>query len=71
MDLLIIKNQIMKNLLELGKVLNNLEQQQVNGGFGPVKGPVCLSPYFVDAPFICAEGYHLHPQGHCICCKDQ
>lgn len=59
----------MKNLLVLGKALSNLEQQQVNGGgkkFGPV---TCVSPYFT-ADNTCIEGYHLHPQGHCICCRD-
>ncbi len=60
----------MKNLLKLGKALSSLEQQQVNGGGKRLTGqPICLNPYLTDGT-ECIDGYHMHPQGHCICCQD-
>ncbi len=60
----------MKNLSELGSKLDRNELKSINGGFGLVGKPICLSPYLIDVGDSCAPGYHLHPQGHCICCRD-
>lgn len=58
----------MKNLKNIGKALNKAEQKEINGGkFGLV---VCLAPYLIQVGETCAPGYHMHPQGHCICCRD-
>jgi hypothetical protein len=62
----------MKNLIKNADVLNKEEQKGINGGFGPQPGKViCLAPYFIpDHTVPCLPGYHLHPAGICVCCKD-
>jgi len=63
----------MKNLIKNGAPLSKEEQKGINGGFGPqpVKA-FCLAPYLImDHTQGCAPGYHLHPLGICLCCKDQ
>jgi hypothetical protein len=58
---------MLKNISNLGKALNKIEQKEINGG---ARGLVlCLNPYLTPDN-TCAVGYHLHPQGHCICCRD-
>ncbi len=59
---------MLKNILKLGTALDKAEQKIVNGG-GKVFGPVCVAPYLTST-LTCIPGYHLHPQGHCICCRD-
>jgi hypothetical protein len=62
---------IMKNLSKLGKALNKAEQQLINGGARVRQlQALCLLPYLIQPEETCAAGYHLHPQGHCICCKN-
>ncbi len=59
----------MKKLSTLGKSLNKQQQLEIIGGIKPVKEIVCLSPY-LTMDNTCSSGYHLHPQGHCICCRN-
>lgn len=43
-------------------------QQTINGG---AKEPyTCNAPYLIASGDSCNTGYHMHPQGHCICCLD-
>ena len=62
---------MLKNISNLGKTLNTVEQKGINGGArGPLKPIVCNSPY-LNSGGTCQVGYHPHPtQGHCVCCKD-
>lgn len=62
----------MKNLKKIGRVLDKSEQKEIHGGFGPVSDKViCHAPYLIpDHNIPCAPGYHLHPGGLCLCCKD-
>ena len=59
----------MKNVSKLGKALSKAEQKEVTGGikFGQY---ICIAPYLIEPEETCIPGYHLHPQGHCICCRD-
>lgn len=63
----------MKKLIKNGEALNKEEQKGINGGFGVQPGKViCESPYIIaDHTVPCQPGYHLHPGGLCLCCKDQ
>lgn len=65
-----LKTYIMKKLLIIGKALNKNEQQEITGGRKIIQPFVCTAGYFIQAEETCAIGYHLHPQGHCICCRD-
>ena len=68
LDLLFIKkNQIMKNLIELGKTLSNQEQQQVNGGWDR-QSIICNNPYYSPSG-VCQPEDFLHPQTSAICCS--
>ncbi|WP_408038010.1 hypothetical protein [Tenacibaculum amylolyticum] len=61
----------MKQLKIIGKALNKRAQQQIKGGGKTLRPVICLAPYLIDFGQTCADGYHMHPQGHCICCKDE
>ncbi|WP_160128109.1 hypothetical protein [Kordia antarctica] len=43
-------------------------QQVINGG---AQQPyTCRDPYLIRAGDTCDPGYHMHRQGHCVCCLD-
>lgn len=61
---------MLENFLKLkgAQELSKTEQFEVNGGRKSIQS-ICLSPYLTETQ-TCQPGYHLHPMGHCICCRD-
>lgn len=60
----------MKKLLNIGKTLNKQQQTEITGGLKKIGPVVCNAGYFIQPEDTCAVGYHLHPMGHCICCRN-
>lgn len=60
---------MLKNISNLGTILNKEDQKSINGGLSPFQPISCNSPYFTPDG-TCDSGDFNHPTlGHCVCCQ--